>query len=382
MDYSGKGTVDAIVRITDGIKSQLIQKRKVMLICIDGRAAFDLARADVIIESLRILGVGDRTLRWLLDYLSDRKQYVQCGGKRSEVWLVSVGVVQGGLISPDLYNVLTLTLGLWNPESETTTYADDSGELVAADTVEECESAARRVVRGIAEWYDSVGLQINPTKSEIMSFGFEAQELDICGAKVKPTRSIRFLGCHIQDDLRWHTHVETVAVKLRQAAGRIRNCGRLISVDQRRQLYHAWAGGILHANALAYLPHITTSQTRTLQTAANSAVRAVVGAPHVGPVPMTEFRSLLKIESVAHIRDRCLAQYAWTCAPKWDFSGPDTRGRRAGMIPLPDLRGWSGSLTENVAKTMWNKMPSDIKKAQTKEVAKSMIKSWITSQQQ
>ena len=81
---SGKGTADAILRITDGIKLNLAEKKKVMLICIDGRAAFDLARAEIIVESLRVLGVGDRTRRWFHDYLSDRIQYVQCGGERSE----------------------------------------------------------------------------------------------------------------------------------------------------------------------------------------------------------------------------------------------------------------------------------------------------------
>ena len=145
-------------------------------------------------------------------------------------------------------------------------------------------------------------------------------------------------------------------------------------------MYHAWAGDILHSNALAYLPHVTTSQMRSLQTAANSAVRAVVGAPHVGPAPMTDFRRTLKIESVAQICDRSLALHAWTTAPRWDFSGPDTRGRRAGMIPLPDLRGWSGNLTESRAKIMWNRMPLEAKLAHSKEDAKRIIKSWISSQ--
>jgi len=209
-----------------------------------------------------------------------------------------------------------------------------------------------------------------------MSFGFEAQAMDVCGIKVKPSKSIRFLGCSIQNDLHWSNHVETIAVKLRQAAGRIRNCGQHLSVNQRKQLYHAWAGGVLHANALAYLPHLTISQMRTLQTAANSTIRAVIGAPHVGPAPMTEIRKSLNIDSVAQIRDQCLALYAWSMAPSWDFSGPDTRGRRAGKIPHPDLRGWSGSITENVAKITWNKLPEEIKLVNDKKVAKNAIKSW------
>ena len=103
-----------------------------------------------------------------------------------------------------------------------------------------------------------------------------------------------------------------------------------------------------------------------------------MGAPHVGPVPMTDIRQSLNIESVTQIRDRCLAFYAWSAAPRWDFTGRDTRGRRAGKIPLPDLRGWSGSITENMAKVMWNKLPENLKTINEKEIAKNAIKSWTT----
>jgi len=92
---------------------------------------------------------------------------------------------------------------------------------------------------------------------------------------------------------------------------------------------------------------------------------------------MTDIRQALSIESVTHIRDRCIALHAWSAAPRWDFKGPNTRGRRAGKIPLPDLRGWSGSITETKSKIMWNKLPENIKLIEKKEIAKNAIKSWI-----
>ena len=135
----------------------------------------------------------------------------------------------------------------------------------------------------------------------------------------------------------------------------------------------------MHANALAYLPHLTISQMRTLQTSANSAIRAVIDAPHVGPMPMTDIRKCFNVESVTQIRDRCLALQAWSLSSRWDFSGRDTRGHCAGKIPLPDLRGWSGGITENQAKVMWNKLPEAIKLVNEKEVAKHAIKSWANA---
>ena len=111
---------------------------------------------------------------------------------------------------------------------------------------------------------------------------------------------------------------------------------------------------------------------------ANSTVRVVVGASHIGPVPMTDIHQSLSIESVTRIRDRCLAFFAWSAAPRWDFSGCVTRRHCGGKIPLPDLRGWSGSITENMAKVMWNKLPENLKTINEKEIAKNAIKSWTT----
>ena len=125
--------------------------------------------------------------------------------------------------------------------------------------------------------------------------------------------------------------------------------------------------------------HFPNENVGTLQTSANSAIRAVIDAPHVGPMPMTDIRKCLNVESVMQIHDWCLALHAWSLSSRWDFSGRDTRGRRAGKIPLPDLRGWSGGITENQAKVMWNKLPEAIKLVNQKEVAKHAIKSWANA---
>ena len=87
--------------------------------------------------------------------------------KRSETWRVEVGVIQGGILSPDLYNIATITQPIWCSDvSESMTYADDGGHVVADPTEKGCIEKAELVCKRMAAWYDKVGLTMNARKTE------------------------------------------------------------------------------------------------------------------------------------------------------------------------------------------------------------------------
>ena len=138
----------------------------------------------------------------------------------------------------------------------------------------------------MCEWFESAGLTVNPSKSEIMGFGFTPAPVVIAGKIVEPKSKIKFLGLTIRSDLRWSDHVDGICAAVRKAAGRIRFEGRHLGRDERRTLYHAWVGGRIHYNAGVYLPLLNGNEIGRIQTACNSAVRAVLGLPKKGKVDL------------------------------------------------------------------------------------------------
>ena len=71
----------------------------------DYSKAFDTVDYQVLIEKLHNLNFSKSSLLLILDYLSERKQYVQIDDKLSPHNNVHFGVPQGSILGPILFNI-------------------------------------------------------------------------------------------------------------------------------------------------------------------------------------------------------------------------------------------------------------------------------------
>ena len=374
----GRGTADAIIQITDRIKGHLANGMKCMVVAKDATAGFDLLPRSLIIRSLEVLGAGPKFVNWTKAYLEDRQSFVQLGETTSDAWTVDTGVIQGGSNSAQFFNVGFMTQHLWVPEAETTNFVDDGASIVWAETAEECQQKGEETANRLAEWFQYAGLTLNAKKTEVVGFGFKPEPFLVGTQNIIPKSEVKFLGCLICSSLKPDRQVDEVTSRVRSAAARIRLEGRNLGIKERRILYNAWALSQVCTNGACYLPLTNASQLRRLQTALNSAVRAVAGLPRKGNFPLTEVRKGLRLESVEMIRDRVLAMEAWkqNVGYKSVTDGPTTRAQKQLKIPVPDMRGWRGKCIGNLGKRMWNNLPSTIKTASDVKKARVLVKRW------
>ena len=374
---SGLGTSDAVVFLTDTIKEHRAKGEKVILITLDASGAFDLVSRKLIIESLKALGAGPFIINWIMSYLSDRIQYIQLDDTKSESWCVEVGVIQGGILSPDLFNIATITQSFWCEDSDSLAYADDGGHVVADLSTDECIKKAEYVCERMAQWYDKVGLTMNAKKTEIVCFGCHVNEILVKGELIKPSNKIKFLGAYIEKDLGWKAQVKYVADKVRFAAANIRKQSTGTNLKERIILYNGWVKGNVMANGLAYLPCLTNDQLKDMQTAMNASIRAILRLPKYGHLPMSEYRAMLGLESIETIRDKIVAVEAWkrrqNLVNLLATEGRATRSRNKLNIPAPDQKGWRGKMVSTKVQKMWNTLPLAIKKNDIMASAKSQI---------
>ena len=118
------------------------------------------------------------------------------------------------------------------------------------------------------------------------------------------------------------------------------------------------------------------SEKLQLQTACNSAVRAVVGLPRFGYAEMSVLRKKLNIPSIATITDRITAIASWKRFHNQEkpTSGPLTRAKKNMNLPHPDQRGHLGKLSDTVLTLAWNKLDTDIKQLDKLSSVKQRIK--------
>ena len=377
-----KGTQEAVVNILDCVKSYKAAGKRVAILSVDAKAAFDTLSHDLVLGSMKILGFGPRMIEWSRSFFQDCRQFVFANGSVSDSWTVDVSAGQGRKMSPDYFNIGYLTQAIWSILSSYFGYADDGLDVIAGDSIHDCNEKIKLVAQLRADWFRDAGLPLNVAKSELLGFGFDPSPVTINNEIIHPSKCITFLGCRIQSDLHWDEQVTSLANKLRLAASRIRTDGRLFSPRDRLTLFNGWVLGSVHSNCLAFLPHLNDQQMNKLQISMNAGIRAVVNIPRYGQAPLSDIRSSLQIPSIHNILDKTILLEAWKRRSEFSplsLLGPTTRARAKGNIPHPVQKGYNGQTTATKAMLAWNNLPLDVKSCSSFRRAKSLIKKFVMS---
>ena len=358
------------------------QGKKVCLLSMDASCAFDLVHHDLILGSLARLGVGEKMLEWTRSFLKNCSLSVKIDDEVSSSWNPDIGAGQGRRLSPDLFNVSSLTSLIWCLYSFAVNFADDGMDVVAGQTTEECERLLNITLEERIKWFDAAGLSLNLSKTEFMGIGFDPSPISYGSVTINPSSTIKFLGVTIQANLKWDKTVDNLCNRMRFSASKIRTEGRFFDCWERKILFNGWVLGPLYASAISFLPLLNATQRQKLQVAMNSGIRAVSNIPHYGRHNISALRSKLGIPSIAQITDILVLTAAWNRREHFqtqalNMSGPSTRSREKGNVPQPVQKGYLGQMVATAVSCGWNRLPKNIKSENNTLKAKKLIRQHI-----
>ena len=377
----GYSTQYALFNLILNWQKQLAKKGKIGTVLMDLSKAFDCLPHDLLLAKLQAYGLGYRSLSYIASYLSERKMRVRIGSAFSE-WLgVTLGVPQGSILGPILFNIFLNDLFFLDLNSEICNFVDDN-TLYACDVsfqgvIEKLTNDIPKVIK----WFKANEMVVNPNKFQVMFLGSEnpkSYSLNVANYTLESSDTVKLLGVTLDNKLTFNEHLNDLCSKANQKVSallRIRN-----SLDQRKAslLSNAYI-----MSCFNYCPLIWMFCSKTASNQIeNTQVRALRAVHTDFATPRDELPEVYQ-ETPLHTRNlRILLIEVYKSLHKinpefmWNlftYKETNTSFRRGQLLALPSRQDCYKTSLVLRATLAWNSLPASLKQAESLSAFKTAI---------
>ena len=161
----------ALLKITEGWREALDERKTVSAVSIDLSKAFDSICHCLLIRKLAAYGLLDHSIQLICSYLINHKQRVKIENAYSNWRVVQCGVLQGSLLGPLLFNIYINDITYVTKNMELRLYADDTTGYAASNSPATLEFYINSDLVRLSQWLEDSYLTINTTKTQAMIVG-------------------------------------------------------------------------------------------------------------------------------------------------------------------------------------------------------------------
>ncbi len=218
-----RNCADAILFMLDKIYHHCDRARfgnSVRIMYFDFSSAFNTIQPHILIQKLLDhASVPSSTLAWILDYLTNRSQYVKitCNDTLSKCIKSNTGAPQGTVLAPFLFTLYTSDCRSSEPSCPLIKFADDTAMmgLITNDD----DAAYQQQLFQFVNYCDANFLELNVSKTKEMIIEFRnsyssPDPIVLKGSEVERVVNYKYLGIVIDDKLAWHPHIDFLVKKL------------------------------------------------------------------------------------------------------------------------------------------------------------------------
>ncbi|TWW59306.1 hypothetical protein D4764_06G0008360 [Takifugu flavidus] len=130
---------------------------------VDFSSAFNTIQPRMLGDKLQVAGVDHHLTTWILDYLTQRPQFMRVKGSESDWLLCSTGVPQGTVLAPFLFTLYTVDFSNSTSSFHLQMVSDDSAAVGLITDGDDTEY--RGLIQDFVNWSLWNNLQINASKT-------------------------------------------------------------------------------------------------------------------------------------------------------------------------------------------------------------------------
>ena len=256
-----RNTELAALSLIDKVLPAMEEKKYAICIFLDYRACFDTISRDILYEKLERYGIRGLALKFIKSYFCNRKQYVLFNSCKSDVMVQNLGVVQGSKCGPLFFDIYSNEFSTLCSDDSHVLYADDTSLIYVSDDLTSLTHHVNDRLAEIVKWCNFNKISLNPVKSEYMiisnKIDLSHQSIRLQGADLTQASTFKYLGLHLDSNLKFNSQIAHVNCKLSSLAGITHRLGGRLSFDSAKNLYYScvfstvnyclavWGGAIL-----------------------------------------------------------------------------------------------------------------------------------------
>ena len=281
-------TYDNIAFLEHEINHAFQKKQQVAAVFFDLKKAYDVTWRPLILSQLHKSGIDGRILKYIQNFLSDRKFQIQFENTLSELKTQENGVPQGSVLSVTLFQIAVNTVFDYIPQNvHCLAYADDLVIISRNYKAAVLQNILQETINNLTKWCQVSGFNFSIDKCSYILFTAGGRRspqntitFSLSNIPLTRVTQVRFLGMIIDHTLSWRPHIEKVRTdalkglqlfKLIASSKYIRSRSTLIALHQALILSRLEYGNIIYGSS-------AKSWLQRLDSIHASCLRSISGA--------------------------------------------------------------------------------------------------------
>ena len=245
-----RSTTDMIFVLRQIAEKYIEYGRKVYCNFIDYTKAFDTIWREFLWDAMTHFGFNEKLINQIKALYSKNQSPTRVNGGLTDYFTTSIGVLQGCILSPPLFNITLEAMmnivkdstdnsgiKLYGTTVNNLRYADDI--IGITETVEELQ----HLTSNINTVSERIGMQINTDKTNTMMIGRHHADFNISinNQEIKQVNDFVYLGCKITENNNHSEDIKRRLVLARQKFSSLKTIwkSRYISIQLKIRLYNA-----------------------------------------------------------------------------------------------------------------------------------------------
>ena len=299
-------TIDAVTNLTKDILHGFEKKESTLAVFCDLSKAFDTLDHEILLYKLNKYGIRGPALRLLQSYLCNRSMYVRNGQELSTVHNIpTFGVPQGSILGPLLFNIYVNDLNEALKHSKYLLYADDTTIYITGTDIKSMYSVMNDDLNNLSNWFRANKLALNIRKTKYILFSvkilYNRLTLSINNTCINRVDNLKFLGIHIDSELKWNVHTNYVGKRVAGGLYALNCTKHMLQSTHLRSIYFALVHSHLNYGCLLWG---NTSKTflHKLKVLQRKAIRVICHAQYNAPAtPLFTDMKILQFEDLYHV---------------------------------------------------------------------------------